>query len=217
MEFHADRFSGDVLALHVRNDGASVGGGEQFVASFCRIYNELLDIAPDTLETLAAANWPFELKHPIHKHPYLELGPAIFLSDGKPMCQLVKAPLLGSPKIPRSKSMPPLSTDQAYALQLVEELARRFGTKLDRRTGDIQFIHNLSIMHARSAYGAKPSQGKSARHLLRMFLRDPENAWRKPSSYLPKFDDPFQLGREQNLPVLDMDPWRKITGRESHG
>ncbi|KAF2808899.1 Clavaminate synthase-like protein [Mytilinidion resinicola] len=217
MEFHADRFSGDVLALYVRNDGSSVGGGEQFIASFCRIYNELLDVAPDALETLAAPNWPFELKHPVHKQPYLELGPAMFLAGGKPICQLVKAPLLGSPKIPRSKSMPPLSIDQIYALEVVEGLARRFGTKLDRRNGDIQFIHNLSIMHARSAYGTKPSQGRSGRHLLRMFLRDPKNAWSKPYGYLPKFEDPFAIGREQNLPILDMDPWRKITGRESHG
>ena len=41
----------------------------------------------------------------------------------------------------------------------------------------VQFINNLSIMHARSAYGTSSPQQRSSRHLLRMFLRDPENAW----------------------------------------
>jgi hypothetical protein len=62
MDFHSDRFSGDVLALYVRNDGGPDAGGEQFVVSFARIYNELLETDPEVLETLAEPNWPFELK-----------------------------------------------------------------------------------------------------------------------------------------------------------
>jgi hypothetical protein len=60
-DFHSDRFSGDIIALHVRNDGGA-NGGEQFVSSFWSIYNELLDKEPEVLETMAAADWPFELK-----------------------------------------------------------------------------------------------------------------------------------------------------------
>lgn len=62
MDFHSDRFSGDILALHVRNDGGPGFGGGQFVASFWRIYNELLRTEPEVLETMAEADWPFELK-----------------------------------------------------------------------------------------------------------------------------------------------------------
>jgi hypothetical protein len=62
MDFHSDRFSGDVLALHVRNDGGIGSGGEQYFASFWRIYNELLETDPEVLETMAEADWPFELK-----------------------------------------------------------------------------------------------------------------------------------------------------------
>ncbi|KAF2190759.1 Clavaminate synthase-like protein [Zopfia rhizophila CBS 207.26] len=216
MEFHCDRFSGDILTLHVRNDGGAEGGGEQYVASFWRIYNELLATEPEALETMAEADWPFELKKG-DKSPYLERGPALFFAKGKPICQLVKAPLLGSPRIPRSTSMPAVSMKQAHALQVVEDLARRFCTRINRQTGDIQFINNLSIMHARAAYSTKGIQRGSSRHLLRMFLRDPRNAWAKPCRYEEKFDGPFAAGREQNLPVVDSDPWRKISGRESHG
>lgn len=215
MDFHSDRFSGDVLALHVRNDGGENAGGEQFVVSFARIYNELLVSDPEALETMAEPTWPFELKQK-DKAPHLEPGPTLFFSNGKPMCQLVKAPLVGTPLIHRDPAMPRLTAKQEHALEAVEGLAKRFCTSLDRQQGDIQFLHNLSIMHARGAYrgtGGRPS----TRHLLRMFLRDPNYAWSKPASYRHNFDDPFVSGRPQNLPVIDNDPWRLISGRESHG
>jgi hypothetical protein len=132
------------------------------------------------------------------------------------MCQLVKAPLLGTPLIPRDPRMPTVTAKQMHAMHAVGELAKRFCTKLDRKQGDIQFINNLSIMHARQAYSG--NNGKpSTRHLLRMFLRDPEYAWEKPARFRNNFDDPFAPGRQQNLPVIDTDPWRIISGRESHG
>jgi hypothetical protein len=111
--------------------------------------------------------------------------------------------------------MPPVTRAQLHALAAVETLAKRFATQLDRKKGDIQFINNLSVLHARAAYGA--GKQRSSRHLLRMFLRDPELAWQKPAECRSNFDDPFMVGRRQNLPVVDSDPWRKISGRESHG
>lgn len=62
MDFHSDRFSGDILALHVRNDGGAAAGGDQFIVSFWQIYNELLEKDPEVLETMAEPDWPFELK-----------------------------------------------------------------------------------------------------------------------------------------------------------
>jgi hypothetical protein len=112
--------------------------------------------------------------------------------------------------------MPKVSDKQMYAMHAIQDLATRFSAQLDREQGDIQFINNLSIMHAREAY--QGTNGKaSTRHLLRMFLRDPENAWEKPSRCRTNFDDPFTPGRHQELPIIDMDPWRAISGRESHG
>ena len=112
--------------------------------------------------------------------------------------------------------MPQVTKKQLHAVHVVEELARQFCTKVDRQQGDIQLFHNLSIMHARTEYyGA--GDGASARHLLRMFLRDSKNAWDKPARCRWSFDDPFTSNRPQSLPVFDTDPWRAISGRESHG
>ncbi|KAF2447070.1 Clavaminate synthase-like protein [Karstenula rhodostoma CBS 690.94] len=214
MDFHNDRFSGDVLAMHIRDDGGAGNGGEQYLASFWSIYNELLEKDPAVLETMAEDKWPFELKQK-DAAPYLELGPTLLFSKGKPMCQLVKAPLLGGLYIPRDPSMPELSKEQMHAIHAVEEVAQKVCAKLDRQQGDIQLINNLSVMHARAAYGK--TDGPSTRHLLRMFLRDPQNAWDKPDSWKHNFDDPFTPGRRQEIPIRDLDPWRKISGRESHG
>lgn len=227
MDFHSDRFSGDVLALYVRNDGGPNAGGEQFVVSFARIYNELLETDPEVLETLAEPNWPFELKQK-NGAAYLSYGPILFFSsNGTPICQLVKAPLLGTPSLPRATHLPSLNRQQLHALTAVERLAREYSHQLCRRQGDIQLVHNLSVMHARSAYGSSSSSStttttskqnaQSSRHLLRMFLRDPACAWEKPRWAATSFDDPFEKGRPQNLPVYDTDPWRIISGRESHG
>jgi hypothetical protein len=130
--------------------------------------------------------------------------------------QLVKAPLLGSPHIARDPSMPSLSPAQMHALAAVEHLAKKHCVQLDRQNGDIQFINNLSIMHARAAYDT-PAGTRSSRHLLRMFLRDPAREWEKTGAYVAKFDDPFTPGRRQELPIVDLDPRRKISGRDSHG
>lgn len=219
LDFHSDRFAGDVLALHVRNDGAATtapGGGTQYLASFWKIYNELLHTDPAVLETMAEPTWPFELKQK-DQTPYLELGPTLFFSQNKPICQLVKAPLQGTPLLPRDARMPALSARQKHALRSVEQLARRFCTPLNRKQGDVQFVHNLSILHARTAYHSRVPGMPSDRHLLRMFLRDPDHAWQKPARFQASFDDPFAQGRQQNLPIVDSDPWRLISGRESHG
>lgn len=147
----------------------------------------------------------------------MDFGPILFFEDGKPIVQLVKAPLLGSPKIHRSPDAPQLTEEQIDALNVVEKIAKETCTELDREDGDIQFINNLSIMHARSAYTPKSFGKTQNRHLLRMFLRDSELAWKKPVDFMERFDRAFEGGRPQELPIIDTDPWRKISGTESHG
>lgn len=60
MDYHSDRYSGDILSMYLRNLGEK--GGEQYIASWSRIYNELLETEPGVLEIMAAPDWPFELK-----------------------------------------------------------------------------------------------------------------------------------------------------------
>lgn len=59
--FHADRFNGDVLAMYVRHPGIG-DEGQQYLASFPTIYNQLRQDYPKVLQILGSANWPFLVK-----------------------------------------------------------------------------------------------------------------------------------------------------------
>ncbi|KAF2116777.1 hypothetical protein BDV96DRAFT_490595 [Lophiotrema nucula] len=213
MDYHSDRYSGDILSMYLRNLGEK--GGDQYVASWSRIYNELLKTEPEVLETMAAPDWPFELKLK-DGSTIQDDGPVLFFANNKPILQLVKAPLEGTPRIPRSPSMTPLTSSQKHAMSTVQALAAKYGTKLTRQAGDIQYINNLGVLHARDAYEGAKAGVPSTRHTLRMFLKDDRRAWAKPESYRARFDNPFQK-RKEEFTIVDLDPWRKISGRESHG
>lgn len=145
----------------------------------------------------------------------LSPAPALFYTpDRKPIIQLVRATILGTTRSPRPDDMPALTTAQRRALDTVEHLASRFGTTLDRQEGDIQYINNLSIMHARTAY---LGEEKSSRHLLRMFLREMLVGWEYPEEYREEFEESFKPGRPQGLNAVDTDPWRMISGPANHG
>jgi hypothetical protein len=59
------------------------------------------------------------------------------------------------------------------------EAASRHAVKLDQTRGDILFLNNLAILHAREAY--EDSESKS-RHVLRLYIRDPVQTWPTPEA-----------------------------------
>ena len=66
---------------------------------------------------------------------------------------------------------PRLTTAQTEALDLVDTLAESDDLRLDMafRPGDIQFLHNHQILHARTPYQDWPEPERK-RHLLRLWL-----------------------------------------------
>ncbi|KAN0077379.1 hypothetical protein V8E54_005683 [Elaphomyces granulatus] len=73
--------------------------------------------------------------------------------------------------------------DPAEALDALHFLAEKFNVGLDFRKGDIQYVNNLSIFHAHDSYKDTEEQ---QRHLVRLWLRDPENAWETPAPLRPR-------------------------------
>jgi hypothetical protein len=70
-------------------------------------------------------------------------------------------------------------------MAMLEQLAWKNAFPLPRQRGDIAFINNLCMMHARSAFDVD-AQGhpmRSRRHLVKLMLRDPELAWDLPPSF----------------------------------
>ncbi len=60
--------------------------------------------------------------------------------------------------LPRSSNVPAITEAQAEALDALHFLAEKHAVSLDFRKGDIQFVNNLSIFHARDAFTDTPEQ-----------------------------------------------------------
>jgi len=67
-----------------------------------------------------------------------------------------------------------LTDRQAAAMDLLDELAADPSLRLDMtlEPGDMQFLHNHQILHARTAYEDHP-EPERRRHLLRLWLSPP--------------------------------------------
>ncbi|KAF2194541.1 Clavaminate synthase-like protein [Zopfia rhizophila CBS 207.26] len=119
--FHTD--IGDVIALFALGEAAS--GGQSYLSSSWRVYNELASTRPDLIQTLA--------------EPY-----------GKGARPYTLRPLLHHQ--PATEDIPTITEAQAEALDALHFIAEKYAVSLDFRQGDIQYVNNLSIFHARSGF-----------------------------------------------------------------
>ena len=100
---------------------------------------------------------------------------------------------------------PALSVEQVEALALVEKTAREHACSIELRRGDIQLLNNFGVLHARAAFRDGP--GDSGRHLVRLWLKNPELAWKEPEKlgsdmwtvYTNLRDDGSEIGRQWPL------------------
>ena len=65
---------------------------------------------------------------------------------------------------------PPLTGEQEAALIILQTVARKHQVKLDHRPGDLVFLNNYTVLHAREAYEDGDS---TSRHLVRLWLHNP--------------------------------------------
>src|SRR5262249_10313891 len=87
----------------------------------------------------------------------------------------------------RFPGVPPLTPTQVAALDLLDELANdpQLHLKMELQRGDIQFVHNHTILHDRTAYEDWPEPERK-RHLLRLWLAPP-SARPLPEVYAERF------------------------------
>ena len=60
--------------------------------------------------------------------------------------------------LPRSSKIPPITEAQAEALDALHFLADKHSVSLDFKQGDIQYVNNLGIFHARNGFKDTPDQ-----------------------------------------------------------
>ena len=165
LEFHTD-YSDSVGLLCLRT--SRIGGASTIVSS-TTLYNEMVkrrpDLAAELLRPLCYTRWG---EIPEGKQRFGEV-PVFMPSNGRLVSFLnTRATLLKAQRFPE---VPRLSSRQIEALDFLNGLAQdpEIYMAMDFRPGDIQFVCNHSVLHARTAYEDWP-EIERRRHLLRLWL-----------------------------------------------
>ncbi|KAG5642246.1 hypothetical protein DXG03_003349 [Asterophora parasitica] len=174
--FHTD--TGDIIALFTLETAAE--GGTSRISSTWKAYNELAETRPDLIKTLSEP-WPLD---GFGGTPAYTLRPLLFYLDEKVIIQYARRLFTGYRALPRSSDIPPITEAQAEALDALHFLGEKYNLGLNFQKGDIQYINNLSVFHARDAFVDTPEK---TRHLLRLWLRNEKLAWKTPTELEPNW------------------------------
>jgi hypothetical protein len=162
--FHTD--GADVIGLCCLRPAKS--GGTSRIASSAAIYNEILRRRPDLVPALYEP-FPFDRngEEPPGQPPYFSI-PLCRYTDGWLRMFYIGWYIRDSQRHP---SAPRLSAAQREAIELIDAIAADPAVHLDMefRAGDIQWLKNSVILHARTEYEDFPEPERK-RHLLRLWL-----------------------------------------------
>ncbi len=165
--FHTD--SCDVVGLLCIHQ--AMEGGDSLLVSSTTLYNEFSRRRPDLVPLLfepIATDRRGEV--PAGEKPYFEIP--IFNWHAGYLSALYQRQYVDSAQ--KIAGAPPLSDRKLEALDLLDSLTNdptlHFAMRLE--PGDMQFVHNHSLMHDRTAFRDWPPP-KPKRHLLRLWLAIP--------------------------------------------
>ncbi len=178
--FHTD--SCDVVALLCLRPAKS--GGLSSLVSSVTIFNEMRRRRPDLLKVLFE---PIETDRrgetPEGQRPYFRIP--VFNWHAGLLSTIYQRQYIESAR--RFPEVPPLTPEQVEALDLFDELANDPAMHLlmEFRRGDVQFVHNHTVLHDRTAFEDWP-EPELKRHLLRLWLA-PREARPLPPVYAERF------------------------------
>jgi hypothetical protein len=165
--FHIDRC--DVVALLCLRRAKS--GGLSAIVSSMTVHNVMAERRPDLLERLYQS-FPVDRRGevPPGKTPFYEAP--VFNEHAGYLSVLYSRLHIGSAQ--RFHDARRLTAEDYEALDMLAGLAGDPDLRLDMTfmPGDIQFLHNHTILHARSEYEDWP-EAERKRHLLRLWLAPP--------------------------------------------
>jgi Taurine catabolism dioxygenase TauD, TfdA family len=162
--FHIDRC--DVVALLCLRRAKS--GGLSAIASSMAVHNVMLERRPDLLDQLYQP-MPVDRRGevPEGKAPFYE-APVFNPYAGNVSVLYSRLHIGSSQRFAEARRLTPADIE---ALDMLGALAADDALRLDMTfmPGDIQFLHNHTILHARTGYEDWP-EAERKRHLLRLWL-----------------------------------------------
>ncbi|KAH8548733.1 hypothetical protein BGW37DRAFT_173955 [Umbelopsis sp. PMI_123] len=186
--FHVD--GTDIVGLLCLQ--VSQEGGQSSVISSHTVYNRLKEERPDIIELFKQSwHWDKKGEHGPNDLPYLLAPPMtyyerkLFTFYGPHFWETV--PRLGIP----------VAEAKFEAMKYVQNLCEKEALDMWLEVGDMQFVHNHQILHARSAYRDSP---ELTRHLLRLWLVVPaeEGGWEMPFA---KREGVYYYGVNHRVPL----------------
>jgi hypothetical protein len=171
MDFHSDQLPVDALGLFCVRTAKS--GGASALASVESVHNAILEERPDLLEVLYqpfAIDWRGE--EPQGEQPWYRC-PMFSYAGGKVTSRITSRAYFDG--LTRFGPDLGLTDIQREALDFVQVVANRpeLRLRMHFQEGDMQFINNHAILHAREAF-EDHDDPELKRHLLRMWIAFPE-------------------------------------------
>ncbi|KAI2616807.1 Clavaminate synthase-like protein [Hypoxylon sp. NC1633] len=208
--FHTD--SGDIVSLFALETAAE--GGASKLASTWRVYNEIALTRPDLIHTLTQ-NWDVEnfasTEQPYTSRPLMHYQPATKTAPERVILQYARRSFVGFGALPRSPNIPPITEAQAEALDMLHFLGDKFCVDTYFQKGDIQYVNNLALFHARDGF---TNAGEKHRHLLRLWLRDPMNAWETAQPLKARWANLYD-GVTPESEILPLEPYIRSASNKS--
>jgi len=162
--FHSD--GSDLVGLFCLNPGAS--GGASLVANVVSIHNELVRSEPDLAASLYASfAYDFRGEQAPGGKPWYTMP--IFSRRGDRLFVRYIRPYIDAAR--RHEGAPRPSPVARQAMDRLDELCRdpRSHVSMMLQPGDMQFVNNYHVLHARDAYQDRRADGQ-IRHLKRLWL-----------------------------------------------
>jgi len=168
LRFHTDRC--DIVCLLCLRE--ALDGGVSKIASSVAVHNAMLAARPD-LAALLYENLPrSRMGEEVGGENEWYMLPVWGVRDGKFTSHYSRTYMEAGQL---QEGVPRISEAHWEALDLLAELAETSCMQMTLRPGDMQFLNNHVVYHARTAFEDAPDQNRS-RNLLRVWLSSPSRA-----------------------------------------
>jgi len=171
MDFHSDQLPVDILGLFCLRTAKS--GGASTLVSGLTVHDVLRSERPDLLNVLyQSLNVDWRGEEQEGEQPWYS-APMFGLVDEILSCRVTSSQYYQS--VARYGDQLRMSEAQSEAVAMVQEIANRPELRLtmDFRDGDMQFLNNHVILHAREGF-EDFTEPHLKRHLLRLWIESPK-------------------------------------------
>lgn len=179
--FHCD--DSDIVGLLCV--ARALEGGESDLVSSHSVWNDLQENHPDVAELLTQRIWYFDRKGEVSQGQQEWMKTSIFYiepgENGRVYSKWDPYFVRSLTRFSDEGIIPALSEEQKRAVQILEDTCVKLSLHMILEIGDIQFLTNNHVFHARTAY-KDHAPPLPRRHLMRLWLAVPETegGWKLP-------------------------------------